>query len=179
MTEHNYIYKMETFLYNTITEKKEGPIREGPYLVDGLPGIIPEDWVELTITVLPSPSYDDQTQTLEYTEYADIPNRLWVREYYVRDLSQQEIDDRKPKAPNSCTPRQFRLALIHSNINLEDIETMLNNIQDPHERKTALIEWEYSLQIRREHPLISTFAQQLNISEEELDNIFTLANTFQ
>ena len=170
---------METFLYNTITQKREGSVREGTYLVDGQPGLIPDDWVELTMITLPSPSYNEQTQTLEYTEYADLINKLWVKEYYVRDLTQEEIDNRKPKAPNNCTPRQFRLALVYSNINIEDIESMLNNIQDPYERKIALIEWEYSLMIKREHPLISSFALQLNISEQELDNIFTLANTFE
>ena len=169
---------METFLYNTITQKREGPVRQGRYLVDGVPGPLPEGWVELTITDLPPPSFDDNTQTLERNEYVDIQNGLWVREYYIRNLSQQEIEDRLPKPPNSCTPRQFRLALINSNIDIDTIETMLNNIQDPTQKKIALIEWEYSIEIKRDHPLISSFAQQLNITEQQLDDIFILANTF-
>lgn len=169
---------METFLYNTITQKREGPIREGRYLVDGLPGPLPEGWVELIMVELSIPSYDEQTQTLDYNEYADLQNNQWVKEWYVRNLTQQEIDDRKPKPPNYCTPRQFRLALIESNIDLETIETMLNNMPDQIERKKAIIEWEYSITIERNHPLILFFASQLNVTEEELDNIFILANTF-
>lgn len=169
---------METFLYNTLTQKREGPIREGRYLVDGLPGPLPEGWVELTITHLPQPSYDYEIETLDYTEYADIPNKQWVREYFVKNLTQQEIEDRLPKPPQSCTPRQFRLSLINNNIDIDMIETMLNNIQDPIEKKIALIEWEYSIEIKRGHPLILSFAQQLNISEQQLDQIFILANTF-
>lgn len=169
---------METFLYNTITQKREGPIRNGRYLVDGLPGPLPDGWVELTINVLPAPTYDDQTQTLEYNEYADIPNGFWVREYYVRNLTQQEIINRQPKPPDSCSPRQFRLALINSNIDINTIESMLNNISDPVAKKTAFIEWEYSIEIKRSHPLINSFAQQLGITEQQLDNIFILANTF-
>lgn len=170
---------METFLYNTIIQKREGPIRQGHYLVDGKPGPLPEGWVELVMTDLPFPEYDYQTQTMEHREYADIQQGKWIREYYVRDLSFQEIEDRKPKPPSSCTPRQFRLALINSNISIQTIESMLNSIQDPIEREIALVEWEYSLEIKRDHPLISSFASQLDITQYELDEIFTLANTFE
>jgi hypothetical protein len=33
---------MQTFLYNLNTQQKEGPIREGRYLVDGQPGVLPD-----------------------------------------------------------------------------------------------------------------------------------------
>lgn len=169
---------MQTFLYNTSTGKREGPIREGRYLIDGVPATIPQDWVELTITRLPDPLYNSNTQTLEYTEYADLDNFLWIQKNYIRDLTHQEIEDRKPKPPTTCTPRQFRLSLINSNISIQTIETMLNSIQDVKEREIALVEWEYSLEIKREHPLISSFASQLGISESQLDDIFILANTY-
>lgn len=169
---------METFLYNTLTQKREGPIRSGPYLVDGKPGPLPDGWIELTISPTPMPPYDSEKQTIEYNEYADIANKQWVRNYYVRNLTEQEIEDRKPKPPNTCTPRQFRLALIYSNIEIETIESMLNNIVDPIEKKIASIEWEYSIEIKRDHPLISTFAQQLGITQQQLNDIFILANTF-
>lgn len=169
---------METFLYNTLTQKREGPIRQGPYLVDAQPGPLPEGWVELVITHLPQPPYDDQTQSLECNEYANLQNNQWVKEYFVRNLTEQEIEDKKPKPPTTCTPRQFRLALISNNIDTETILSMINNIQNLTERKIALIEWEYSIEIKREHPLILTFAQQMGITTKQLDDIFILANTF-
>lgn len=158
---------------------REGPIRQGPYLVDGKPGILPEGWIELSIQTLPIPNYDYQTQMVEYNQYVDIQNKLWIKEPVVRNLTQQEIEDRKPKPPDTCTPRQFRLSLIYSNISLQTIENMLNDIPNEQERLAALIEWEYSIEIKRSHPLISTFAHQLNISEKQLDDIFILANTFE
>lgn len=169
---------METFLYNTITQKREGPIREGRYLVDGKPGPLPENWVELTINKIPEPTYDYYTQTIEINQYADLQNNLWIIEPYIRDLSAQEIENRRPGAPSTCTPRQFRLALLHFNIEIQSIENMLNSIQDENKRKEAWIEWEYSIEIKREHPLISVFASQLNISKNQLDDIFNLAVTF-
>ena len=170
---------METFLYDTIAQKKIGESRIGPYMVDGKPGIIPDHFVELTITRPPNPSYDPTIQTIEYREYIDLINKQYVIESYVRDLSFQEIEDRKPKPPSSCTPRQFRLALIQSNIDINTIESMLNNIQDETLRKIALVEWEYSIEIKRDHPLILSFASQLNITEQQLNQIFILANTFE
>lgn len=170
---------MKTFLYDTTTQKRMGEIREGRYLVDGQPGTLPDGWVELVVEHLPVPSHNDLTQTLEFREYADVPNLKWIQELYVRDLTQQEIDDRTPKPPSYCTPRQFRLALIDSGYDLTQIQTMLESISDETERKKALVEWEYSIEIERNHPLISIFASQLGLSQSDLDNLFFLTQNYQ
>lgn len=169
---------MKTFLYDTVTQKRQGEIRDGRYMVDGKPGIIPDTWVELVIENIPTPVYDWQTQTIESREYADIPNLKWVIEPYVRNLTPEEILDRQPKPPGSCTPRQFRLALIDSGYSLEQIQIMLESITDEINRKKALVEWEYSIEIKREHPLVSTFASQLGLSENDLDDLFFLTNNY-
>lgn len=168
---------MQTFLYNLNTKQREGIIREGRYLVDGQPGVLPDFLVELVIEKRPDPSYDYATQTIEYRSFADLENLKWVEESYVRDLSQEEIDQRKPGAPNSCTPRQLRIALIRSGISLASVENELNNIQDPVEKEIAIAEWEYALDIQRDHPLLIMMAQKLNITEQQINDIFTLAVT--
>lgn len=168
---------MQTFLYNLNTKQREGIIREGRYLVDGQPGVLPDFLVELVIEKRPDPSYDYATQTLEYRSFADLENYKWVEESYVRNLSQAEIDQRKPGAPNSCTPRQLRIALIRSGISLASVENELNNIQDPIEKEIAIAEWEYALDIQRDHPLLIMMAQKLNITEQQINDIFTLAVT--
>lgn len=168
---------MQTFLYNLNTKQREGIIREGRYLVDGQPGVLPDFLVELVIEKRPDPSYDYATQTIEYRSFADLENYKWIEEFYVRNLSQEEIDQRKPGAPNSCTPRQLRIALIRSGISLASVENELNNIQDPIEKEIAIAEWEYALDIQRDHPLLIMMAQKLNITEQQINNIFTLAVT--
>lgn len=170
---------MKTFLYDTVTQRRQGDIREGRYLVDGQPGILPAGWVELVIEQLPIPSYDEQTQIMEFREYADVPNLKWIWEYYVRNMTPEEIAERQPKPPSYCTPRQFRLALIDSGFDLTQIQTMLENIADPVERTKALVEWEYSIEIERSHPLIATFASQLGLTESDLDELFFLTETYQ
>lgn len=168
---------MQTFLYNLNTQQREGEIREGRYLVDGQPGPLPDFLVELTIEKRPDPSYDYATQTLEYRAFVDLPNFKWVQESYVRNLSQQEIDQRKPKLPDKCTPRQLRIALIQSGISLATIENQIDSISDSVQREIARAEWEYALEIKKEHPLVDMIAVNLNLTEKQVDDIFVLAVT--
>jgi hypothetical protein len=168
---------MQTFLFNLNTQQREGEIREGRYLVDGQPGPLPDFLVELEIEKRPDPSYDYATQTLEYRAFVDLPNFKWVQESYVRNLTQQEIDQRKPKLPDTCTPRQLRIALIQSGISLATIENQIDSISDSVQREIARAEWEYALEIKKEHPLVDMIAVNLNLTEKQVDDIFVLAVT--
>lgn len=168
---------MQTFLYNLNTQKREGPIRDGRYLVDNQPGPLPDYLIELEIEKRPDPSYNSATQTLEYRAYADLVNFKWIEETYIRDLSQNEIQQRLPSPPDSCSPRQLRIALVQSGISISSIEAELNAIPDSMQREIALIEWEYALEIRKDHPLVINLALALSLSNNQIDNIFILANT--
>jgi len=84
---------MYTLLYNTATQTP-GPIRNGRYLVDGKPSILPDDIVELEVEEDIIPSYNTATQKLECSDYfADLNDKKWKRTYTVVDKTQQELDD--------------------------------------------------------------------------------------
>lgn len=168
---------METFLYNLNTQKREGEIRQGRYLVDGQPGPLPDFLVELEIEKRPDPAYNAATQTLEYRAFADLTNYKWVEETYVRDLTQQEIDQRLPQPPDTCTPRQLRIALIQTGISLSTIESQIDGISDPVQKEIARAEWEYALEIKKEHPLVAMIAGTLNLTDQQVNDIFALAVT--
>jgi hypothetical protein len=168
---------METFLYNLDTQKREGPIREGRYLVDGQPGVLPSNLVELEIENRPDPTYDLQTQTLENRSFADLPNFKWINETYVRNLTQEEIERRLPQPPDACTPRQLRIALIQTGISPSTIDAQIQAISDPTQKEIAYAEWEYALEIKKEHPLVTMMAVNLNLTEQQVNDIFTLAVT--
>ena len=168
---------METFLYNLNTKKREGEIRNGRYLVDGQPGVLPDFLVELEIEKRPNPPYDYATQTIEHRSFADLNNYKWIEESYVRNLSPEEIQQRLPGAPNSCTPRQLRIALIKNGISLSVVENYINNIQDNEQKEIASAEWEYALDINKDHPLLVAIAQHLSLDQKKIDEIFTLAVT--
>lgn len=83
-----------------------------------------------------------------------------------------KVDLPAPRVPQQVTPRQFRLALIDTGILPTQIESALNNIEDEIEKAKALTEWEYALSFDRSHSLIVAIADQLNVSEEDIDDLF-------
>jgi hypothetical protein len=169
---------MQTFLYNLNTQQREGEIREGRYLVDGQPGALPDFLVELEIEKRADPAYDSATQTLENRAFADLTNFKWIEETYVRDLSQQEIDQRLPQPPDTCTPRQLRIALIQTGISPSIIDAQIDGISDPIQKEISRAEWEYALEIKKDHPLVGMIATSLNLTKQQVTDIFILAVTF-
>jgi hypothetical protein len=169
---------MQTFLYNLNTQQREGEIREGRYLVDGQPGALPDFLVELEIEKRADPAYDSATQTLENRAFADLTNFKWIEETYVRDLSQQEIDQRLPQPPDTCTPRQLRIALIQTGISPSIIDAQIDGISDPIQKEISRTEWEYALEIKKDHPLVGMIATSLNLTKQQVTDIFILAVTF-
>jgi hypothetical protein len=168
---------MQTFLYNLNTQQREGPIRNGHYLVDGQPGVLPDYLVELEITRLPNPPYNYDIETLVYRSYADLNNFKWIEEAYARPLTEQEIRERIGDIPSVCTPRQLRIALIQTGISLSMIQAFIDSIQDPIQKEIAIVEWEYALEIHRQHPLVLGIAANLNLTQKQIDDIFVLAGT--
>ena len=168
---------METFLYNLNTQQREGEIRQGRYLVDGQPGPLPDFLVELEIEKRPDPVYDPATQVLENRSFADLTNFKWIDETYVRNLTQEEIDQRLPQPPDACTPRQLRIALIQTGISPSTINSQIDAISDPIQKEIARAEWEYALEIKKEHPLVAMMAVNLNLTDQQVNDIFSLAVT--
>jgi hypothetical protein len=173
---------METFLYNTDTNERVGPIRQGYFTVDGVRPNLEPPIVEIEIIYPETPSYDRSTQTIEYKEFLDLPNLKFVKGYVVRNLTQEEIDanNNQPGAyvPETCTPRQFRLALLDFDIDPDYITNFIEQIQDVEQRKRILIIWEYANSIERYDPLITQFAQMLNVDDQTIDEIFKRAITY-
>ena len=173
---------MQTFLYNLDTNKQEGPIRDGYFTVDGQRPTLPSNFVEVEIVYPPQPNYDPSTQKLNYIEYLDLLNQQFVKTYEVVNLTQEELDSlsssQNPFVPESCTPRQFRLALLDFGIDPDSITTIINSLPDPDEKKRVSIIWEYSNSIERYDPLIMQFAQILSVPTETVDDIFIRAITY-
>lgn len=78
--------------------------------------------------------------------------------------------------PTSVSARQIRLWLIRHNFELSQIESAIDNIQDPLIRETVRIEWEYAPYIERSHPWLVPLAQSLGLTEEQIDQAFREAN---
>lgn len=77
---------------------------------------------------------------------------------------------------NPVSARQIRTALVLSGISISIIETALQSLPEP-DKSVATIAWEYSNDFFRDNPLVNSLAPLLNLTEEDLDNLWTLART--
>lgn len=75
----------------------------------------------------------------------------------------------KSKIPTIVTMRQARLALLASGL-LPTVNAAVAAADD-----ATKITWEFSSEVQRSNPLIATLAAALMLTEEQLDDLFTLA----
>lgn len=76
-----------------------------------------------------------------------------------------------PAIPNRVTMRQARLALLQLNL-LGQVNAAVAAADE-----ATKITWEFSSEVHRSHPFVENLAAALNLSEAQLDNLFTLAAT--
>ena len=73
------------------------------------------------------------------------------------------------------TMRQARLALLNAGL-LDTVNTSIAAMAGA-QGTAARIEWEYSQEVQRDRGLVLALGTQLGLSSEQLDDLFTLANT--
>jgi hypothetical protein len=78
--------------------------------------------------------------------------------------------------PQIVSPRQMRIALIISGISPQDIESALDTLPEPN-RSIAKTTWEYSVEFQRNNPILISLAPMLGLTEQQVDDLFTLAST--
>lgn len=79
-------------------------------------------------------------------------------------------------APTQVSPRQIRLALIMSGIDLAMIEGAIASMPEPN-KSLANVEWEYATYFARNNQLMNAMAQGLGMTDEQIDSLFILAST--
>jgi hypothetical protein len=166
---------MRTFLYNLDTQER-GAFRNGPYLVDGKPGVLPPNMVEITVVEEDSPNFDYGTQQIVRSEELDLASKEFRITYRVVDLTPEQIEARKPRW-DECTPLQLRLAMLEFGLDPDGISLMIDSMTDQLEKKKAFIAWEYAVTIKKNHYLVQYFAAELRLTPAQVDEIFEFANT--
>lgn len=91
---------MQTILYNRVTSNQIGPMREGRYIVDGLPGWLPDDIVELKVKPIFPPDFDPDFEYLTDFWQANLDDLTWEQVWSINQFSQQEIAMRGWHHPN-------------------------------------------------------------------------------
>lgn len=77
--------------------------------------------------------------------------------------------------PTVVTMRQARLALLQQGL-LYQVQTAIDSLPSP-QKEAAQIEWDYSSEVHRDKPFVQLLGAALGLTEEQLDNLFTLAST--
>lgn len=181
----------------------DGSVEKYPYSVDQLrrdnPGTsfpkapdaaVLAEWGVVPVVPTPEPSYDPNTQRLEWgvpvkqkarnpdgTFKADDPatpeNEAWewVHVWNIIDLSAEEIQDRldQRRASATLSPAMFRLNLLAIG-ELDNVEAAI-----PLAPREVQIMWEYSSSFERTHPALAALAAQLGYTDEQLDALFGIA----
>lgn len=104
----------------------------------------------------------------------------WVREGLVLMTPQEVILHLNPPVPTLPLPteismRQARLALLQEGL-LSQVDTAIAGLPEA-QRLAAEIEWEYATTVKRGSPLVLAIASALELTEENLDQLFLTAVT--
>ena len=114
---------------------------------------------------------------LRTTDSAFIPTDEFNIDYqqYLQWLSEGN-EPQLPATPPAVIPsvvtmRQARLALLQAGL-LSLVESAIASMESP----AAQIEWDYSQEVNREQPLVKQLAEALNLTSDQLDNLFLEAS---
>lgn len=164
-------------LYNTTTAA-HGPIRPTPYTVDGRPGTLPADMVELVVVRTDPPALT-AGQRIEQAITADLDAGTLTFGWSVIEPTDDELAALAAYVPPTVGPAQLRIAMRRQlSITTAQVDAVIAAIADEAARADATDLWEYATEIRRDHPLLTQLATALSLTSDDIDAAFRLAATF-
>jgi hypothetical protein len=95
----------------------------------------------------------------------------------IESATQQEIDDfKKSQVPHTASKMRFFLALYNIGITRNMVYEVINQITDENLKEVIFIKFDLSQEFDRNDEHLILLANQFNISDIELDNLFIQAN---
>ncbi len=96
----------------------------------------------------------------------------------VVELSEEELQAiEDAKVPIQVKNMKFRLALIKSGIMPSSIDTSITQMPEGAMKENIFTLWNFADYLERNDVSLNYMARQFNITHEQLDNLFILANT--
>lgn len=129
------------------------------------------EWGVHPVTQTDPPEYDPQTHVIfqDGAMYNEA-NQRWETVWVVKPIP----------IPDIVSMRQGRLAMLATPYGqgslLDAVDLGIMSISNEIERRVAQIEWEYATEIQRSSPLVQQLSVQLNLTEEQLDDLFLRAS---
>ena len=158
---------MKTIFYNTLTEEL-GKSMATPYTVDGQPGILPDNIIELEVIEAERPVISElETAAMEWV--IDLPMNQYRQEWTVRNLTEEEI-----RATYSRITRLQGMLLCEQ---LGYYDTVVEKMKLAPIATQIAFENAVTWEIR--NSLITEFAAMLGLSDEEVDEFFKAASQIE
>jgi hypothetical protein len=93
----------------------------------------------------------------------------------VSVVQDEDVPEQPAAIPSVLSIRQGRRALYQSGY-LSQVDALIASIPGTDGDK-ARIDWNYATEVRRDHPLVASMAAALPLTEQQLDELFTLGAT--
>lgn len=117
-------------------------------------------------------TYPDQEQLVKPL----IIDKTNINSEWTEGATEEEIIAyKKSITPESVSKLNFRLALIDKGISIADIDARIDLIEPQIEKEKAYTLWNFANIYERNNELLISVANQLGISDTELDDIFITA----
>ena len=101
-----------------------------------------------------------------------------VATHEVIDFTPEEIAEaNKPIVPIQVKNMKFRLVLIKSGIMPSSIDSLITQMPEGAMKENIFTLWNFADYLERNDVSLNYMARQFNITHEQLDNLFILANT--
>jgi len=104
----------------------------------------------------------------DYNEYLNTCNSIGI----LPRNTDPSVPTTIPLPNSRLSARQVRLWLVNRGIDLNNIDTLIDAIEDPIVKNTVKVEWEYAPYVEIGHPWILNLANQLGLSEFDVQTAF-------
>lgn len=135
------------------------------------PVVADESPLEPGVFLLPGGAIDVEPPAVQDGKVALWQGEAWA---YVNPPSNTQPEEPPIQGvPVVVDMAQARLALLQVGL-LAQVDSAIEALEEP-TRSAARIEWEYRTTVRRDSPLTQLLAEGLELTETQLDELFTIA----
>lgn len=132
-------------------------------------------FITIRLNELPKDTSAPINPTVKDNEGNSAPSRLnelvegvWV----ISDENAAILEQERLAAMKPLKRRQFRLTLAMNGYDLNEIEALIDQIQDPMQRTIAQIEWQDATEFERTNPTLLKMAEMMQLTTAQVDQLW-------
>lgn len=94
---------------------------------------------------------------------------------YVDSFEGEQEEHKRKFLPKVVSQRQIRTQLVLDGFDLNDVQLAINGLTEPN-KSIAQIAWDYAITFERDSPLLMCLANNLGLTQNNVDTIFLNAS---